>query len=82
MKKTYLKPSLYVESFSLTQSIAKGCTAEVHGLGEPSINNSDTCGWDFEGMTFFAYGVNPDCVHGELELVCYNAPNGNIMFAS
>lgn len=85
MKKTYMKPSLYVESFSLTQSIAKGCTAEKHGLGEPSHGNPEDCGWDFSGATFFTISVNDDCRDGgmgELELVCYNAPNGNIMFAS
>ena len=82
MKKTYMKPDIYVESFSLTQSIAKGCTAEVHDLGKPSQGNPEVCGWDFDGQTYFTYGVLPDCTAGEIELVCYNAPNGNIMFAS
>lgn len=82
MKKPYMKPSLYVENFSLTQSIAAGCTAQKMGVGTPSYSSVTSCGWDFRGQTFFAYGLNPDCTAGELEIVCYNAPNGNIMFAS
>ena len=82
MKKTYMKPSLYVESFSLTQSIAKGCTAQKFGVGTPSQGNEIECGWDFDGQTYFTFGVNKDCTAGEIELVCYNAPNGSIMFAS
>lgn len=83
MKKTYMKPALYVENFELSQSIAAGCTAQKSGLGKASFYNPETCGWDFNGQTYFAYGTNPDCKDaGEIEVVCYNAPNGNIMFAS
>lgn len=82
MKKTYMKPALYVENFSLTQSIAAGCTAHKNGPGEPSFSNPNTCGWDFGGQTFFTNGLNADCEAGELEIVCYNAPNGSILFAS
>lgn len=82
MKKPYIKPSLYVESFSLTQSIATGCTAQKNGMGDPSFSYASTCGWDFYGQTYFSNGVVSDCKAGEIEIVCYNAPNGNIMFAS
>lgn len=82
MKKTYVKPSLYVESFGLTQSIAAGCTAQNSDLGTPSHAMPQFCGWDFMGQTYFSAGVNEDCKAGEIEIVCYNAPNGNIMFHS
>ena len=82
MKKTYMKPDIYVESFSLTQSIAYGCTAQKNGFGTPSSSDPNTCGWDVNGITYFAYGVNPGCTAGEFEYVCYNAPNGNVMFGS
>lgn len=82
MKKPYMKPSLYVENFSLTQSIAAGCTAEDNGLGKPALSYASTCGWSLGGQTFFTAGVQDYCTAGDLEFVCYNAPNGNIMFAS
>lgn len=82
MKKTYMKPALYVENFELSQSIAAGCTAQKAGLGTPSYSGGSVCGWEFLGQTYFANGINPDCEAGEIEIVCYNAPNGNIMFAS
>ena len=82
MKKTYIKPSLYVENFSLTQSVATGCTAQKNDLGKPSQAYEGICGWDFAGQTFFTAGINPDCTAGEADFLCYNAPNGSIMFAS
>ena len=82
MKKPYTKPALYVESFSLTQSIAAGCTAQNSGFGAPSFSYAAVCGWDFYDQTYFTTGVVSDCTAGEIEIVCYNAPNGNIMFAS
>lgn len=82
MKKTYMKPALFVENFSLSQSIAAGCTAHKYDLGSPSSGDPNVCGWDYMGGTYFKAGMNPDCTLGDLELVCYNAPNGNVMFAS
>ena len=82
MKKTYMKPDIFVESFSLTQSIASGCTAQKYGLGTPSSSNPQSCGWDYNGVTYYSNGLNPDCNANELVLVCYNAPNGNVMFGS
>lgn len=82
MKKTYMKPDIYVESFSLTQSIAYGCTAQNLGLGKPGPVDANSCGWVIEGQTYFAYGNVEICTAGEAEIVCYNAPNGNVIFGS
>lgn len=82
MKKTYMKPALYVESFGLTQSIASNCTAQNIGLGEANHAMPQVCGWKINDAIYFTAGVNAACEAGEIEIVCYNAPNGNIMFES
>ncbi len=83
MKKTYMKPALYVESFGLTQSIASNCTAQNNGLGQANHSMSQVCGWEFMGQNYFSVGVTTKgCEAGEIEIICYNAPNGNIMFES
>ena len=53
MKKTYMKPALYVESFGLTQSIASNCTAQNNGLGQANHAMSQVCGWEFMGQNYF-----------------------------
>lgn len=82
MKKTYMTPEIYVESFSLTQSIAYGCTAQNMGLGKPASADAQSCGWDIGGSVYFAYSNAKICTAGEAEIVCYNAPVGNVIFGS
>ena len=88
MKKIYEKPGMYVENFSLSQSIAAGCNA-LHDstLGNPTHWSKTTCGWNLGNVV-----VWPDteiCKAGDgqitvpwspdapFEGVCYNNPTAN-----
>ncbi len=51
MKKTYSKPDIVFEDFSLTTSIAAGCAIQT---GTPSAN---MCSMDFGGMNLFLSGI-------------------------
>lgn len=87
MKMKYTKPSMAVELFSLSQSIAVGCTAVGEGMGEPTHRAKYDCGWqDPSGEvlwdtvekchvdTDMDEALQPiDVVVGGL---CYNNPDG------
>jgi len=78
MKEQYVKPSIFFESFSLTQTIARNC-GDTHDstLGESNHYNEYTCEWDVGGFTLFFdhcdYVMDED---EEVEGICYNNPNG------
>lgn len=72
MKKTYSKPSLRIESFSFSQSIANGCGSQPMG-GMPTVAGDGSCGWEIGGSVFFNDGIAA-CAQGELPGLCYNAP--------
>ena len=78
MKKTYVKPALYVETFEMTQSIAGGCS-----VTSVNFSSEDNCTWEVMGMVFF--NADP-CVpnSAEFNFVCYNNPEGaqTILFDS
>ena len=87
MKRTYTKPTILLESFTLTQSIASDCGPfPANGsLGTPSSADKYSCGWDMMDFTIWADGINPDCnsnmgVTNDTEIsgVCYNNPNGGL----
>lgn len=82
MKKTYTRPELNVEYFSLTQNVASGCGA-LHNdelTGGPTHWSKTTCGWrdswgDVYWTTIAICGTEtPE--DAEIEGVCYNNPNG------
>lgn len=83
MKKTYQKPGIYVENFSLSQSIASTCgAAKPDGsLGRPLQATKETCGWGDEHSSFWLDGVTTcktawdDSPTG---FVCYNNPEGGM----
>lgn len=85
MKKSYQKPSIYVESYELAQSIAINCHLDLSQdstLGRPThaapgVNN---CGWDMGNVIFFV--ADSSCTEEEDPTdfdwggICYNAPQG------
>ena len=87
MKKTYMKPGLYVENFALSQEIAGNCGhANKPTLGVPAHDNKDSCGWDMGNLIVWTVGVTPNCTFpggDKFEGICYNNPNGGqTIFAS
>lgn len=88
MKQKYVKPSIIVERFALTQSIASGCGV-VGGstLGSPMQQNKHDCAWDLGNQLIFLQGMNV-CMDVQVEEndevfgICYNNPNGNMIFGS
>lgn len=98
MKELYVKPSIFFESFSFTQTIAKNCGDTHSGtLGESTHWNEHTCTWDVGGYIIFL-DTNTLCSDaeesgdgetvwedGEIEAggACYNNPSGGMqMFSS
>ena len=89
MKKTYVKPEIMFEDFTLTTSIAAGC--EVQDTNKATINS---CGLDFSGVTVFVEGMT-GCAGG-VEVppimdndgqdphtgICYHNPSGTNIFNS
>ena len=87
MKEKYIKPALFVESFALSQTIARNC-GDTHSNTEVGSNhyNEDTCEWDVGDCTLF-YGERCDedmtvkegmSLEEILEFfdLCYNNPSG------
>ena len=80
MKKAYVKPGMYVENFSLSQSIAAGCGAHHNSsLGTPMQGDKSTCGWLIgRDIIWVAAPACNELCPEELPMdgVCYNNPNG------
>ena len=81
MKTKYEKPSLHIEYFALSQSIAISCgwTDEAF-VGKPTHADKSVCGWD-DGFGEVYWATKPPCggdYDPDLDVgeVCYNAPNG------
>ena len=81
MKKTYNKPVIVFESFTMSTNIASGCENPTN---LPSVNQ---CGIDIEGFgNIFMQGM--DCVKKIAEGdsfngICYHTPTeGNNLFTS
>lgn len=82
MKKAYVKPSLTVEYFTLSQSIATSCGwTEDKFYGHPTHGDISSCAW--EDVTGERYWTStPTCsdtYSPDLEVAdgCYNAPSGS-----
>lgn len=73
MKKTYVKPEVYFESFELSTSIATGCEYK-------SNHTKDTCGWYVEGVgnVFLSNLTTCDYPEPDSETnkfgICYHVP--------
>ena len=88
MKQNYVKPSIVIERFDLTQSIASGCGASAtNTLGKPVQWAKHVCAWDVGGILFFLDGMNV-CANVQVKEneevygVCYNNPEGAMIFSS
>ena len=81
MKRVYEKPGIYVENFSLAQSIARKCgAAENSTLGKPTYGEPGSCGWDMGNLIVWT-GNGDACdfildADTPFEGVCYNNPDG------
>lgn len=81
MKKTYVKPCITVEYFTLNQSVATGCGWTPDKFyGHPTHADVYSCAWvDASGESYWTdkricgseYNENIDVGEG-----CYNAPSG------
>lgn len=72
MKKTYMKPELAIETFSLSQSIAAGCGRIPQG--EKTLTEPDNCSFMLGPVRVFS--STPTCeATPDGNSVCYNNPN-------
>lgn len=86
MKKTYTKPEIFFENFSLNTSIASGCEVKIE------TSTSGNCGLDFGDLVIFisSYtgcssndGVIVEGDDGKYNGICYHVPvETNNMFNS
>lgn len=83
MKKTYEKPMIVFEDFSLCTNIAAGCEVKTETWG------NKTCGMDFSGVMIFLDTMT-GCVEkvdsvggdGDYNGICYHVPYGTNLFNS
>ena len=76
MKKTYSKPEIMFEDFTLSVNIASGCEKKVEG------HSSGNCGYNTGGTVIFFDNVTgcragivyPDEADGTIDGVCYHTP--------
>lgn len=71
MKKTYSKPDISFESFSLSSTVAAGC-----GVDTP-LHQMDQCGYRIENWIVFQselQGCNFIVETGVMDGVCYHPP--------
>lgn len=73
MKKTYLKPQLAVENFSLSQTIASACGNVITGTGgQPNQSYVKACAFEYmSGITLFN-DSGKGCTVDRLDYICYN----------
>ena len=83
MKKTYVKPEVYFESFELSANIAAGCGAGYKG--KVNSLNIHSCGYSYNSEVIFitkdvcSYQTDNGSEYG----LCYDIPTtDNKIFAS
>lgn len=88
MKQNYVKPTIIIERFSLSQNIAYDCAPRNEAWGSCNSLSKSTCGWllpDGENVAWLAAPVCND-FYGENEQIygiCYNNPSsGMTIFGS
>ena len=84
MKAKYVKPTLCVEMFCLTQSIARDCSDSIPA-SQVTYGDPNSCYWDMGGTNNTVFIVNQHCkIDGtKMGYVCYNNPSeGNYIFRS
>ena len=84
MKKTYMKPEVYVESFQMVDHIAAGCVMDISDTGElsgiPHYLRIESCsmGYNEDAIQFFtSTTINNVCqiITDESSVECYNSFN-------
>ena len=75
MKKTYVRPEVYFESFELSASIAAGCGT---GFNHDNTNfsNPDSCQYFFGTEKVFL-NIGPCTLTNNKDKFCYNVPTDN-----
>lgn len=85
MKMEYVKPSMIVERFTLSQSIATACNAAddpSRPYGDPNQQSRHICVWNYQGDVIFSQ-ANTNCVlqigdGEEFGIICYNNPSADL----
>ena len=83
MKSKYVKPTMAVEMFSLTQAIARDC-GDSFPQSQLTLADAHTCEWNLGGG-YTVFIEKPRCAMDgtTMEYVCYNNPSeGNYIFRS
>lgn len=78
MKKSYVKPQMYFESFQLSASIAAGCTFKANAAENVCAFKDPDFGMIFTDSVE-ACKITPPSGNDK---VCYHAPSGNNVFTS
>ena len=83
MKATYTKPLLAIETFSLTQTVARDC-GDTIPKDQLTSGDPATCVWDLGGgTTVFVAGTNCMLDGEAMGYGCYNNPSeGQYIFRS
>ena len=82
MKRVYEKPVLYIERFTLTQSIAHNCGYNLD-FSMGTEKTKESCGWQVGAIEVFMDPMICDLPTEEFGGICYNAPaGGNNVFNS
>lgn len=89
MKEKYVKPTLILERFTMTQNIASGCAPRNEEWGYATHSDKSTCGWALpDGVNIAWLEGTTVCndFYGEFDEVygvCYNNPeSGMTIFGS
>ena len=82
MKRAYEKPVLYIERFTLSQTIAHNC-GENLDFSMGTEKTKESCGWQVGAVEVFMDPTICDFPTEFFEGVCYNAPaDGHNIFNS
>lgn len=74
MRKTYSKPEILFEDFTLNESIAGDCEVKTYTPAQKQ------CGLDFAGDVIFLIdmtGCTDKYAEGEYEGICYHVPDSS-----
>lgn len=88
MKAVYKKPSVRIEYFTLSQSIATCNAFQDSTVGGPGQGDKVVCGWDMGNVIVWTGEGESNCnmpwgEDDEFSGVCYNNPSGgNSIFGS
>ena len=76
MKKPYVKPAVYFESFELSTSIATGCDAD-YNHSNTNFGNADSCALILGNVNIFT-STNVSCTPKlDFSQFCYHVPTAD-----